>query len=196
MSDTFVLVTFQRSGDNISVSEAMSVIEAHACKPRLWGWGSKTLSLRSVWASSETLCQRRKINISPVTGLWYRKPYAHLLYKDTSYWGRAFSPGQILTPVCDHGLLTLTFFNKIRGELFGCSVRALELQEAPGEQAALHRPEQGEEHRANLPMGPAEHQQLTLQESKLYRQDYSENTVRDLYQSNNYWKTKHFAHGE
>lgn len=30
----------------------------------------------------------------------------------------------------------------------------------------MHRPEQGEEHGANLPMGPAEHQQLTLQESR------------------------------
>lgn len=75
-------------------------------------------------------------------------------------------PGQIQKPVCGHGLLTLTFFNKIHGELFGCSICALELQEAPGEQAALHRPEQGEEHGANLPMGPTEHQQLTLQESR------------------------------
>lgn len=59
--------------------------------------------------------------------------------------------------------LKLTFFNKVNGKIFGCRVHALQLQVAPGKQAALDGPEQGEEHRANLPLGPIEHQQLTLQ---------------------------------
>lgn len=60
-------------------------------------------------------------------------------------------------------ILKLTFFNKVDGKIFGSRVRALQLQVAPGEQAALDGPEQGEEHRAHLPLGPIEHQQLTLQ---------------------------------
>lgn len=65
---------------------------------------------------------------------------------------------------CFHGfVLKLTSFNKVNGKVFGSRVHALQLQVAPGEQAALDRPEQGEEHRADLPLGPIEHQQLTLQ---------------------------------
>ena len=59
--------------------------------------------------------------------------------------------------------MTLTFFKKVDGKIFGSRVCALQLQVAPGEQAALDRPEQGEEHRANFCLGPVEHQQFTLQ---------------------------------
>lgn len=67
------------------------------------------------------------------------------------------------TPVFMDFVLKLTFFNKVNGKLFGSRVCALQLQVAPGEQAALDRPEQGEEHRANLRLGLVEHQQFTLQ---------------------------------
>ena len=70
------------------------------------------------------------------------------------------------TPLSSHGFVcpapTLTLVKEVRGELSGSGVRALQLQVAPGQQAALDRPEQGEEHRARLPLGPTEHQQLTL----------------------------------
>ena len=36
VSYALVLVTFQRNGDNISLSEAMPVMVAHACNPALW----------------------------------------------------------------------------------------------------------------------------------------------------------------
>lgn len=44
-------------------------------------------------------------------------------------------------------------------------VGALQLQEAPGEQAALDGPEQGQQHGASLPLGTCEHQQFTLREA-------------------------------
>lgn len=67
------------------------------------------------------------------------------------------------TPVFIDFPLKLTFFKKVNSKIFGSRVRALQLQVAPREQAALDGPEQGEEHRVNLPLGPIEHQQLTLQ---------------------------------
>lgn len=59
--------------------------------------------------------------------------------------------------------MKLTFFKKVDSKIFGSRVCALQLQVAPGEQAALDRPEQGEEHRADFCLGPVAHQQFTLQ---------------------------------
>lgn len=59
-------------------------------------------------------------------------------------------------------VLTLTSVSEVGGEILGSGVRALQLQVAPGEQAALDRPEQGGEHRARLPLSAVDHQQLTL----------------------------------
>lgn len=67
------------------------------------------------------------------------------------------------TPVFIDFVLKLTFFNKVNGKLFGSRICALQLEVAPGEQAALDRPEEGEENRANLRLGLVEHQQFTLQ---------------------------------
>lgn len=64
-----------------------------------------------------------------------------------------------------HRGLKLTLVNQVGGSTSDCGVRALQLQVAPGEQAALDGPEQGEQHRASLPVGPREHQQSTLKEA-------------------------------
>lgn len=59
-------------------------------------------------------------------------------------------------------VLTLTSVSEVAGKILGSRVRALQLQVAPGEQAALDRPEQGGQHRAHLPLSSINHQQLTL----------------------------------
>lgn len=78
----------------------------------------------------------------------------------------------------------LTFFNKVNGKVFGSRVRALQLQVAPGEQAALDGPEQGEEHRAHLPLGPTQHQQLTLpggDKEEVLPQGHAQDTATGTY---------------
>lgn len=87
------------------------------------------------------------------------------------------------TPVFMDFVLKLTFFNKVNSKIFGSRVRALQLQVAPGQQTALDRPEQGEEHRANLRLGLVEHQQFTLQGSRqrTLTTSHSQNTGKGIF---------------